>query len=318
MALASTSPISEVTPHMSTSTLRPSRSLHAVAALALVLFAAGCAKSEAPAASRSAPLAAASAASGPPVLPAEAMNGAPGGGSGRPSLAARALVVTVELTMTAKNPDLVSAQLREQVERAGGFVADASASGSAELRSVRLVLRVPADRTKSLRAAMADLGKITTDTEKSEDVTEQRADLDARLGNARAQEKRLVEIMAHKTGSISDVLEVEKELARVRETVERYDAQKRTLDGKIDLATVTVSIGTPTTVTPEVEVGALAKIAHAFRGGVQASGTLLLWGAMAFAAAAPILVPIGSLLALVIVIARRRRLAQIAAMRAVS
>jgi hypothetical protein len=283
---------------------------------AVVLFAgAGCAaKREAPPSSR-----ALDSASGPVAQAAVAAGGATGaaGADAKPLAAGRALVVTVEMTLTARNPDAVALRLRDEAARAGGFVADASAQGSAESRSARVVLRVPADRTRSLRALVADLGTITSDTEKSEDVTEQRADLDARLGNARAQEKRLVEIMAHKTGSVGEVLEVERELARVRESVERLDAQKRGLDGKIDLATVTVSVQSTYVPTAAKEEGALARIAGAFRAGLTATGALALYAAMAFAAASPVLVPLGVLAALVVVVTRRRRRAQLAAMAAV-
>jgi hypothetical protein len=286
---------------------------------AVVLFAgAGCAaKREAPPSSR-----ALDSASGPVAQAAVAAGGATAaaGADAKPLAAGRALVVTVEMTLTARNPDAVALRLRDEAARAGGFVADASAQGSAgspESRSARVVLRVPADRTRSLRALVADLGTITSDTEKSEDVTEQRADLDARLGNARAQEKRLVEIMAHKTGSVGEVLEVERELARVRESVERLDAQKRGLDGKIDLATVTVSVQSTYVPTAAKEEGALARIAGAFRAGLTATGALALYAAMAFAAASPVLVPLGVLAALVVVVTRRRRRAQLAAMAAV-
>lgn len=280
-------------------------------AFVLALSAIGCAKSEAPASRKTAADAPAAVAAAPAVD----LAGGSGTAAQKPLAAGRALVVTADVTLVAKSPDAVAAKLREEVERAGGFVADASASGSGEGRSARLVLRVPTDRTRSLRAAMADLGKITSDTEKSEDVTEQRADLDARLVNARAQEKRLVEIMGHKTGTVGEVLEVERELARVRETVERLDAQKRGLDGKIDLATVTVNVQSPD-VAPAQEEGALAKVAGAFRGGLKATGTLMLYAAMAFAAVSPVLVPLVILAGSVALFARRRRRAQLAAMAA--
>lgn len=292
-----------------TRSLVSSRSLHVAAFFALALCATGCSKREAPATS-SAPAAAVEAKPASGATPATATEG---GAGAKPLAASRALIVTIEMAITAKNPDAVAARLRDEVERAGGFVADANATGSGDYRSARLVLRVPADRTKSIRAAIADHGQVTSDTEKSEDVTEQRADLDARLSNARTQEKRLQEIMGNRTGSVADVLEVERELGRVRETIERLDAQKRTLDGKIDLATVTVNINA-TTPPPPPEEGALAKIADAFHGGVHATGVLALYGAMAFAAVSPVLVPMAIVAGMIVVVARRRRRAQLAAM----
>ena len=291
----------------------PSRFAPLAAALVLVTFTAGCSRSASShesAAKQSAPAAPAPAVNekAPVGGAAGAGNDAPPGSDAKAVASARALVVTIDLAVTAKNPDILAERLRAETERAGGFVADATAAGSGDGRSSRLVLRMPVTQARNLRAMLADYGKITTDTEKSEDVTEQRADLGARLDNARAQEKRLVEIMAHRTGGVSEVLEVERELARVRETIERFEAQKRTLDGKIDLATVTVTIATPASAPPPpVDEGAVTQIAEAFHSGVRATGVLLLWAAMAFAATSPVLVPLALLATGLFVFLRRRR-----------
>lgn len=300
-------------------TLTPTRHRLAslTAAFVLVTFAAGCGRSSssAPSPSQAAPPAARAASIADHSAPGAAQGmekGAPVGGGAAPGdtpiAAARALVVTIDLAVIAKNPDGLADRLRAEVERSGGFIADATSSGSGDGRTSHLVLRMPVTQARNLRSMLADYGKITNDTEKSEDVTEQRADLGARLDNARAQEKRLVEIMAHRTGGVSEVLEVERELARVRETIERFEAQKRTLDGKIDLATVTVAITTPAAAPPPVvEEGAFAQIKEAFHGGVHATGVLLLWAAMAFAATLPVLVPLALLLTGIFFFLRRRR-----------
>lgn len=286
-----------------------------VATLALV----GCAaKGEPPGHSRESKDAPAAAA----PAPAEPLGGAdkasvsekkPSPDSDAPR-SARALIVTIDLNVTSERPDVLAEKLRNDVVRAGGFVADATTSGTGPGRTHRMVLRVPAGETRALRATLSDYGKITNDTEKTEDVTEQRADVAARLANARTQEKRLQEIMAAKTATVAEVLEVERELARVRETIERYDAQKRALDGKIDLATVTVNIGAPSTfVEPEKETAG-TKIKHAFSSGVEATGTLLLWGAMALAALSPVLIPLLLVATGLFAWLRKRRRAQRAAM----
>lgn len=151
-------------------------------------------------------------------------------------------------------------------------------------------------------------------------MTEQRANLDARLANARAQEKRLVEIVAgHKTGSVAEVLEVERELARVRESVER-DSTRRSAGstGEIDLATVTVHVLSPEEMAPTGGGAALSGASRArSTAGIKATGTLALYAAMAFAAVSPVLVPVMLLASAALLFARRRRRAQLAAMAAV-
>jgi len=76
----------------------------------------------------------------------------------------------------------------------------------------------------------------------AEDVAEEYVDLGARLANARRVEARLAELLATRTGKLSDVLIVEQELARVRQEAERYEARMRWLERRATLSSLDVSI----------------------------------------------------------------------------
>ena len=100
---------------------------------------------------------------------------------------------------------------------------------TASARQLRAILRVPGDRMSDALARLRQLGVVVEDTQGSQDVSDQMVDLDARLANARATEQRLAEILKNRTGKLSDVLEVERELSRVRLEIERIDAEKTNL-----------------------------------------------------------------------------------------
>lgn len=294
---------------------RPS-SLVLLFTVALAIAVGGCSRSYHADEAAAAPLAAETSNDAPGSLPtpADGAGSLPADGTGAAAQAGasaqatRALVVTIKTVVVTDDPDAVAARARAEVERAGGFVASATTRGSGADRSVELELKVPHAETRPLRVLLSDLGRIASDEEKSEDVTEQRADLNARLRNAQAQEKRTLELLAQRTGSLQDVLEAERELARIRETVERLDAQKRSLDGKVDLATVRLSVlKTASEWQPPPEPTALSRVLDAGGAGVKAAGTLLLFLAMAFAASAPILVPALLLASAIVYLVRRHR-----------
>ena len=273
--------------------------LHGLVALALALsVATGCSRAErSPAPS--------SVAAAPAVQGGEMKGGAP-------VAAGRALVVTMDVGITVADVDQSRASIRAEVERAGGYIADASSSGSGAERSVHMELRVPATKVQGVRAALGRVGEIT-DVEKVQDVTEERADLEARLYNARTSEKRILEIMATKTGAIHEVIEAEKEISRIRESIERMEGQKRTLDGRIDLATVHVTLtGQP---PPAAWQTPGKSISSAGRAGVRAAAATGVYGVMAFVAVAPVLLPFAALvigIALALRARRRGQLAQLA------
>src|SRR4029077_4958108 len=78
---------------------------------------------------------------------------------------ARARTVMVEIGMSVDRADDVVAQIRDEVEREGGWVADQNLSGDRDERSAHLDVRVPARDVKKLRLALAKLGDVTSDSE---------------------------------------------------------------------------------------------------------------------------------------------------------
>jgi hypothetical protein len=216
----------------------------------------------------------------------------------------RSRIVTMDVSITVDRFDDSLARLRAAVDRAGGYVSDLHAYAHDGEDSATIEIRVPAAQAQSMRGSLGELGEVTAASEKVEDVTEQRADLDARTTNAKVQEKRLLEIMAAKSGSIADLVENEKELARVRETIERLEAQQRSLKGKVDLATIHVTLTGRQIPAWKTPGKSLVKAGTTGVNGAQAVAT---YGTMAFLALAPSLMPIALIVAATILVARRRR-----------
>jgi hypothetical protein len=67
-------------------------------------------------------------------------------------------------------------------------------------------------------------------------------DLDARLRNARATEQRLIAVLNNRTGKVLEILQVEREISRTREGIERMEAQRKNLLRRVELATLNVTL----------------------------------------------------------------------------
>ena len=146
-------------------------------------------------------------------------------------------------SIEVKTLDEAVTRLRQTAAQHGGFVANtALQSGKDEQRSAMLQLRVPSAQFDAAVAALSQLGKVESVNVNAEDVGEEYVDLGARLTNARRVEARLVEMLATRTGKLSDVLTVEQELARVRMEAERYEARMRWLERRASLSSLDVSI----------------------------------------------------------------------------
>ncbi|XXX76664.1 DUF4349 domain-containing protein [Sorangium sp. So ce134] len=255
-----------------------------VALLSALTLTGACARSDR---SSSAPSEAAPA----PVQAAALNLQSQGPSPGAPPLAQRAMRITVETTILVGAFDPAMQRLRAAVEEHGGYVSEARVHGGPE-QSASIEARVPSARVGAFRAAVASVGEVVADAEKAEDVTERRADIGARLRNARAQEKRLLDLLSDRTGSLADVIAVEKQLGAVRETIEQIEAQERLLEGQIAYATVKISV---TTRREEQTMGAGARIARAAREGVENAGSFVVNAVVLLAAAGPTLLLLSAL-----------------------
>jgi hypothetical protein len=158
----------------------------------------------------------------------------------------RLIVRTGQASIEVDSLEPSMAALRRVVQRVGGFVADASVqSGKNQLRSATLELKVPASRFDELTEGLEPLGRLQSVNVGAEDVSEEFVDLTARMANGHRLEDRLVELLRTRTGRLQDVLTVERELARVREEIERMEGRLRFLKTSAQLSTLSVNLFEP-------------------------------------------------------------------------
>ncbi len=125
----------------------------------------------------------------------------------------------------------------------GGFVGNTSLSaGDNQVRSATIELKIPSARYDEALAGLRPIGKVEAVTSTAEDVGEEFVDMTARVTNARRLEERLITLLATRTGKLEDVLAVERELARVREEIERYEGRLRFLKTRVAISTLSVTI----------------------------------------------------------------------------
>jgi nitrate reductase NapE component len=104
------------------------------------------------------------------------------------------------------------------------------------------VLRIPDGKLASSLTELRKLGQPKEESQNSADVTGQYVDLVARLSNARNTEQRLLTLLRDRTGNLKDVVAAEGEIARVRESIERMEAERKNFDNKVQYATIQVEL----------------------------------------------------------------------------
>ena len=135
---------------------------------------------------------------------------------------------TAQLTMVTPNLDKARADMDKILQRYGGYIGELTTSSPAEAaRKLTATLRVPGNQLDAALADLKKLGRVESESQSGQDVTAQYVDLEARVSNSRKSEQRLLELLQQRTGKLSEVLEVETELSRVREQIERMEGERR-------------------------------------------------------------------------------------------
>ena len=182
--------------------------------------------------------------------------GVPGGLAGRreaqhesaegtqaPEIRGPMIVETASMRILAANFDQASSQIQPLTAARGGYVQDLTAdTRTGAARSLSGTLRVPDKQLEAFVADLRKLGHVEQETRDNQEVTGAYVDLTARLKTARATEQRIIELLGTRTGKLSDVLEAEEELDRVRGDIESMDGQRVNMEHQVRYATVQVQL----------------------------------------------------------------------------
>ena len=156
----------------------------------------------------------------------------------------RKIIRTGDMRYEVSDLEAARDQVLKQVAAFNGHVEgdDRSDAGSA----VNLVLRVrvPADRFDGFIASLNGLGELLDQHISATDVTAQWVDVEARLAAKRKVEQRYLAIV-DEAKTVTEVLEVERELGNVRAEIEGMEAQMRVLRDQVSMSTLTITCTKP-------------------------------------------------------------------------
>ena len=163
-----------------------------------------------------------------------------------PTAATTMVIRTGQAMIEVEKVDAAVLKIRQLTAQVGGYVTNSSMSGGRDqVRQATLEVKVPAPRYDEAVSSLSTIGKVETVNSQAQDVGEEFVDVTARVANARRLEERLITLLANRTGKLDEVLRVERELARVREEIERYEGRLRYLGAHVATSTLSITVHEP-------------------------------------------------------------------------
>ena len=161
----------------------------------------------------------------------------------RPAGVKPRIIYTADVALVVDDFAAAEAAIPALIDRLGGYAAsvDVDRSSGNRLRGT-WVARVPVTEYEAFLAGTAGLGVVERIDQQARDVTAEFVDTEARLASRKTLEERLLGILADRPGKLTDVLEVERELARVRGELEQAEGRLRYLSNQTAFSTVTLNV----------------------------------------------------------------------------
>ncbi len=187
----------------------------------------------------------AAGAPGQAVGEAAGQPNAPGPGLATdPRVDQRAIIYTGSISVRVDNVSRAAIRTASIVTTVGGFVGGEQRNEENDAVTASMQLRVPAEKFASVLDEIAGLGHPLQREVKTEDVTEETVDLDARIASQRARVESGRRLLAQ-ARSLADLVMLEGELAKREADLASMEARKRRLNDLTALSTITVTLFGP-------------------------------------------------------------------------
>lgn len=184
-----------------------------------------------------------------------------------PASALSAMIIrTGQVSVEVDSLPAAIARVRALAERVGGYIANTEIqTGQERFHSATIEIKVPSERFEEALQGLKPIGKVESINVTAEDVGEEFVDVSARVQNDKRFEARLLDLLSTHTGKLADVIELEQELGRVREEIERYEGRLRYLKAHAATSSLAITVHEPAPIVGEQ--GSLSVIAASFAQG---------------------------------------------------
>lgn len=158
----------------------------------------------------------------------------------------RKLIRNGEMTIEVKSVEAALTSLGQMVRSIGGQSTNQmERQNEYDARTASFTWLVPAERLDAAIAALRALGEPQVLSLKTEDVTTSYFDVNVRIDTQKQLERQLVALLSRPSNRLSDLLEIEREGARVREEIDRLEGRIRLWDHQIAMSSVVITLTEP-------------------------------------------------------------------------
>jgi hypothetical protein len=149
---------------------------------------------------------------------------------------------TAELAVRTKEFSKSRTSLEEILERHRAYAARLRMVGQKSGSVLNAMLRVPSTELGETVSELKSLGDVEREEQAADEITQQHADLEARLTNAQKTLKRLQELLQKQTYPDGNVRELQRQIATANAELARLEAERQASEHRVLFANVSFTL----------------------------------------------------------------------------
>ena len=174
----------------------------------------------------------------PPMAPEPS----PANGNDTSIAADRMIIRTANMQLVVDDVRNTIDKIAELAQGREGYVVNSSSWKEGERIVGQITIRVPSSDFDYAMSVLRNMAvEVNSETTSSQDVTEEYVDLEATLRNLEATEVQLLKLM-EKAEKVEDILNVQRELSRVQQDIERTKGRMQYLERTSAMSLIQVSL----------------------------------------------------------------------------
>lgn len=157
----------------------------------------------------------------------------------------RKIIKSANLQVEVKDIQNADSSLVALVNELNGFISNSRKWETSDQRQFsNFTIRIPVDQFTEVISKIEAFGDVKDRYLYGNDVTEEYIDTDSRLQNLKLQEDRYRELL-NQAVKVEDILQIERELERVRSSIESLEGRLQYFDDQVGLSTINVEFMEP-------------------------------------------------------------------------
>lgn len=156
----------------------------------------------------------------------------------------RMVITTANISLEVKNLNETYKALRGIAVKGNGYITQSNMNLTEGEKTGTMTIRLPVTGYEQALEEIRKLGKILSNEETGDDVTEEYVDLQSRIKNLRIEETTFQTLMKN-VKKMQDIITIEEQLGRIRGEIEQVTGRMKFLNNQVSLSTINITYSEP-------------------------------------------------------------------------